>query len=360
MAHNVLAPYQQRLAQFQRHLNTHEVALISKPNDIFYFTGFPQLAPAEREAFLVVFPQEAVLFHHSFSPVSTDQQWLKSIPTTELKTLTDRLKDAQTKKVLIDQDTLSVAEYKELKRYISCEVIALDKRRVWQQREIKDQNELQKITRAGKIAAAVMTTTIRQLKAGITERETANLAASLLWEHQASGPSFPIIVAFGAHGALPHHQPTDTKLKNNTPVLIDLGAYYEGYCSDMTRSFWFGKQPTPLFGEVERIVRAAYDQAVSTLQHRHPKLTAKDVDDAARTVITSQNYGDHFIHTTGHGLGIEIHEPPSLSWQDTTEIKPGMAVTIEPGIYLSSKFGYRHEDTFFVTQKGATILTKDA
>src|SRR5690606_10429155 len=128
----------------------------------------------------------------------------------------------------------------------------------------------------------------------------------------------------------------------------------------MTRSFWFGKRPSPLFVEVAGIVRAAYEQAAGMLLRRRDGLTAKQIDDTARTVIAGQNYGDQFIHTTGHGLGIEIHEPPSLSWQNPAEIKPGMAVTIEPGIYLPGKFGYRHENTFLVTQKGATVLTKGA
>lgn len=125
----------------------------------------------------------------------------------------------------------------------------------------------------------------------------------------------------------------------------------------MTRSFWFGPQPSAEFRRVERVVRAAYRQTLERLRHRPTSLTTQHLDEAARTTIANHGYGERFIHTTGHGLGLEIHEPPSLSWQDQAPIQPGMALTIEPGVYLPDQFGYRHENTVLVTASGGDILT---
>lgn len=354
------ASYRQRLARFQTHLDSTTAVLVSKPTDIVYFTGFPQLAPAEREAFLLVLPKNAVLFHHSFSPAPIQEKWLQSVPKTALAAIADRLNQTAIKQLLIDENTLSVAEYFQLKKLFSGELLPLNAQWVWQLRLVKDAQELAAIKIAGRIAASVFQSIQKELKAGITERAVANRIVALMLEHGADEPAFPTIVAFGPHGALPHHQPTTTKLKPEMPVLLDFGARFQGYCSDMTRSFWFGKQPSAQFQKIEKIVTNAYQQTLTHLQKRSAKqtLTARDVDGIARNHVAREGFGDQFIHTTGHGLGIEIHEPPSLSWQNEAPIAPGMTITIEPGVYLPKEFGYRHENTIIVTQKSAEVLTK--
>ena len=351
-----IASFQRRLTAFQTQLKLGEAALISKPNDIFYFTLFPQLAPNEREAFLLVSAKQTTLFHHSFSPTLPKTNSLTSVPKTDLTVVGNAITDLKVKQLLIDEDTLSVREYFHLKKLVSCSIKPLNPQWVWRQRTIKDAAELALMKQAGKIATTVFKQIIEELQSGVTERQVARRIATLLMEHGADEPAFPIIVAFGPHGALPHYQPTENKLKPETPVLIDFGARYQHYLSDMTRSFWFGKKPSARFQQVEHIVKTAYQKTLDQLATR--PLTAKNLDDTARQYITKQGFGDQFIHTTGHGLGIEIHEPPSLSWQNNAVIQPGTTITIEPGIYLPGEFGYRHENTIVINPKSITILTE--
>src|SRR3990172_3328148 len=145
--------FRQRLVQFQTQLKPGENALISKPNDIFYFTGFPQLAPAEREAFLLVSVKQATLFHHSFSPTLPRQNWLTSVPKTDLTMIATAINDQKTKLLLIDDDTLSVHEYWQLKKLLKCSIKPIDQQWVWRQRTTKDSAELALMKQAGSIAA---------------------------------------------------------------------------------------------------------------------------------------------------------------------------------------------------------------
>ena len=143
------------------------------------------------------------------------------------------------------------------------------------------------------------------------------------------------------------------------PILIDLGATVNGYHGDMSRTVWFGKKPSPEFLKVEEVVKAAYQEAVSALKNRQgQQILAKDLDQAARGVITQAGYGKNFIHTTGHGLGLDIHENLSLNWNNEQPILPQMVITIEPGIYLEGKFGYRYENMVVVNDDGAMELMR--
>jgi len=357
-------PHKQRLHRFQQHLKSQEAALVSKPIDIHYLTGFPQLAPTEREAFLLIKPKKSFLFHHSFSPILSNKTWLTNIPKTNLENIVLNLRN--TKKLLLDEHTLTVAEFNQLKKLTNCSFEALTQHWIWQQRTIKEPPEIKLMKQAGKIAYKVFTEIRQQLKVGMTEQTVANKIIQLILKKQAIGQAFPTIVAFGKNGALPHYQPGTVKLKPETPILLDFGANVDGYYSDMTRTIWFGKQPSKKFLQVEQVVQKAYEQTLLKLKNRRTKsttknqpveLTAKDLDGAARGVIANHGFINQFIHTTGHGLGLEIHEPPSLFWQNDALIKPGMIITIEPGIYLPGEFGYRHENTVLVTNKGAKILT---
>jgi Xaa-Pro aminopeptidase len=348
-------PHQQRLQKFQQHLKKGQAVLISKSTDIFYLAGFPQLAPTEREAFLLIKPRQAILFHQGFSPTLPSSAYLTNIPKTNLKKVATYLEDMI--ELLLDEQTLTIAEFKQLKKQTNCSLTDLNQDWIWQQRELKDPQEISLMRRAGQIASQVFGEIIPELKVGQTELAVAQRIAQLVLKKKAVGQAFPTIVAFGKNGALPHYQPRAVKLKAETPVLIDFGVNAGGYYSDMTRTIWFGRKPSQKFLEIERVVLTAYAQTLTKLKTRKKELTAKDLDGAARGVIAKQGFADQFIHTTGHGLGLEIHEPPSLFWQNEKPIKPNMTITIEPGIYLPGEFGYRHENTVLVTKKGAKILT---
>ncbi len=172
----------------------------------------------------------------------------------------------------------------------------------------------------------------------------------------AKGPSFDLIVAFGENGALPHHVTSERKLKDNEPILIDFGCVYKGYCSDITRTFFHGT-PGEEFNKVYNIVKKAHDEGLKALK---PGLAAKAADKVCRDIISDEGYGQYFIHSTGHGVGLEIHESPAVSSRadEKSLLKKGMAVTVEPGIYLLGKFGVRIEDTALITDDGCEVLTR--
>lgn len=349
--------FRRRLEVLQHSLAANQAVLVSKPTDITYYTGFPQLSPTEREAFLLVMANSITLFHHSFSPLPIKASWLKSVPKARLQAVTQVLSEQAVQTLWLDETTLTMAEFHELKQEFTGKTTALPPERVWQQRMVKDELEIKHLRRAGAITARAFKRLLTLIKTGLTERAVANQLTTLMLEEGAQEPAFPVIVAFGPHGALPHHQPTDTKLRPETPVLIDFGARFSGYCADMTRSFWFGKKPSADFQKVEKIVVSAHDSALNSLK-QSPFPTAQQLDAAAREFITAAGFGAEFIHTTGHGLGLEIHEPPSVAWNNANPLQPGMALTVEPGVYLADQFGYRHEDTVLLTDKGAQILTR--
>jgi len=169
----------------------------------------------------------------------------------------------------------------------------------------------------------------------------------------AKGPSFNLIIGFGPDSALPHHESSDRPLKNNEAVLIDYGCVYNGYCSDITRTYFHGK-PDVEFKKVYAIVDAAQKAGVKKV-----KAGARtfDIDKACRDHIADAGYGQYFIHGTGHGVGLEIHESPTLNTKSKETLRAGMAVTVEPGIYLYGKFGVRIEDSVLVKNGGCEILT---
>ena len=155
---------------------------------------------------------------------------------------------------------------------------------------------------------------------------------------------------------MPHHETSERKLKNNEAVLLDYGCVYGHYCSDITRSYFHGK-PTEEYKKVYSIVAASQKAGLAKVR---AGVKTRDVDAACRNYISDAGYGQYFIHGTGHGVGLEIHEFPRLNTTFEAVLRAGMAVTVEPGIYLSGKFGVRIEDTVLVTRTGCEILTKTA
>ncbi len=221
------------------------------------------------------------------------------------------------------------------------------------QRAIKDKTEIAAIRKAGEIQQEAFKRLLRTLRAGQTEYQ---IAAQLEYEMRmlgADGPSFPTIVAAGANASLPHAIPGKAKLQRNNILLIDWGARYNGYCSDMTRVIALGKMP-PKIREIYQIVLDAQLAGIAAIK---PGASLKEVDAAARSVIEQAGYGDYFGHGLGHGLGLNIHEQPSLGKRVKGELEPGHVVTVEPGIYLPGIGGVRIEDDVLVTDRGRKVLT---
>ena len=170
----------------------------------------------------------------------------------------------------------------------------------------------------------------------------------------ADGPSFPTIVGAGSNGALPHHRPDDTIIQDGDPVVIDMGAIYKGYCSDLTRTIFIG-EPDDFFQKIYSIVLEAQTTAEKSIVEG---LTAGDADKIARDVISNSGYGDNFGHSLGHGVGLEVHESPVLGPKSTDILEDGMFYTVEPGIYISGWGGVRIEDIVTLENGSTKILSQ--
>lgn len=190
------------------------------------------------------------------------------------------------------------------------------------------------------------------LREGMTEREVADVIRKHYKDNGAQ-PEFTI-VCFGANGAFPHHHTGETKLKAGDAVLIDTGCRLNGYPSDMTRVGYFGGKPEG-YDDVQQVLERAVQAAVAAAK---PGVKAKDVDKAARDVITAAGYGEFFLHRTGHGLGIDVHEGPYITATSETVLEPGMVFSIEPGIYLAGRFGLRLEEIVIVRGNRAEVLSE--
>ena len=220
-------------------------------------------------------------------------------------------------------------------------------------RMVKDTDELASMARAAALGCDLFETMLPRIEAGMTE---AALAAELEFEARkrgAEGMSFETIVASGARSALPHGRATQARLPRKGFVTLDFGVILNGYCSDMTRTVHLGGAT----GEE----RAAYDAVLEAQEAAvsavRAGVTCGDVDKAARDVLDKAGWGKYFTHSTGHGVGLEIHEQPRVAAGQETPLEAGMVITIEPGIYLAGKFGIRIEDMVAVTETGGTILT---
>jgi len=213
------------------------------------------------------------------------------------------------------------------------------------QRMIKTPDEIEKIAKATEIAQKSFLQ-LDILNNPNTEKEVAFDLVRYMIENGASKESFDTIVTSGASSSLPHAIPEAKKL--DQPILIDWGAIFEGYCSDNTRTMVYTEHQQ----EIWDIVAEAHDKAIKAIK---PGLKCCEIDKVARDVISEYGYGDKFIHSTGHSLGLDIHETPGFSLRDDTVIEEGMVITVEPGIYLEGEFGVRLEDTIEISRKGNVI-----
>ena len=225
-------------------------------------------------------------------------------------------------------------------------------------RNIKDEREIGLIERSIAIAEHGFETLRAHLTPGLTENEIAKACwcMQMAQSRGASGASFDTIVAAGANSSLPHYRPGEVRLQEGMPLLIDWGAKAFGYCSDLTRVLFIGSIP-PAIGKIYQIVLAAQLAAIAAVA---PGKTGKQVDKAARDIIAKAGYGDQFGHGLGHGFGRDIHEAISLNRFSKTRLKPGMVITIEPGIYLPDVGGVRIEDDVLVTKTGCRVLQPPA
>ncbi|MDR1734320.1 MAG: aminopeptidase P family protein [Oscillospiraceae bacterium] len=224
------------------------------------------------------------------------------------------------------------------------------------QRMVKDAAELSNIREAQRIAEAALKQLLPDIQPGETETVLARRLSRTMEDFGAQSTSFDTIFASGPNGALPHAVPGNRKIVPGDAIVVDFGCMYNDYCSDYTRTIFVGA-PSPEQTKVYGIVREAQAAAIAAVK---PGVPCKEIDKIARDIITAAGYGKQFRHSTGHGVGLEIHEDPGVSSVCETKLQPGMVITVEPGIYLPGKFGVRIENMVAVTADGCEVLGEAA
>ena len=241
--------------------------------------------------------------------------------------------------VYIDYKTTTVAEYDEYKKFFGemkdcSEILSAC-------RTVKSAKEIQSIKKACAVAERAVQEAFNHLREGITEKELKTFLETRMTDLGAEGASFDTIVAFGANSAVPHHETGDTKLRLGSAVLIDTGAKVSGYCSDITRTAFFGTPDDEFLKAYDAVLSAS----VKAEREICAGISGKAADKIARDVLIERGYGEYFTHSLGHGVGLAIHENPYLSPRSDEKLCENSVFTVEPGVYIEGKFGIRIEDT---------------
>ncbi len=353
--------FKSRVQKFRQKLLAEKLdaALISDVASIIYLTGFTNFSKDEREAYLFI--------GKSFGYIITDGRYTeavkKQVPHLTLfergheKSTEDLFKKHQKEinQLGIEEDNLTVAEFKVIKKHFK-KIKHFDVKHL---RSIKFKEEIRKIEKACQIGDLAFKFILKKIKVGVSEKEIAGKLEVFI-KNQGAEISFPAIVAFGKNSSVPHHQTGEAKLesKKGQFVLLDFGARFENYCSDMTRTIFFGKpsdRQKKMYQTVLEAQQKAIDFINSTLKSGK-EVKASQPDKAARDYIISKGYPT-IPHSLGHGIGLEVHEHPSISPKSRETLKEGMVFSIEPGIYLEDFGGVRIEDLFVLENKNLKQIT---
>lgn len=331
----------------------HTAALVTSEINARYFTLFNYTDGA-----VLVTKHEAYLLC-DFRYIEAAQKCASAeVTVVQFKKLYDTINDIilekNIKSLMIEEETVTVARLAELRDCLSAELLSDSglSRQIRAIRVIKNAREVELITKAQRITERALTELLNYVKPGVTEREMSVELEHLIHVYGGERIAFELITVAGANTSLPHGVPTDYVVRDGDFFTFDIGSVYEGYHSDMTRTFAVG-HATDKMREIYDIVYQAHLQAAEKIVAGN---TTADVDIAARDYIESKGYGSYFGHSTGHGVGLEIHEDPRVYKTDTTVLKDGMVITDEPGIYLPGEFGVRIEDMFLVQGDKAVDL----
>ena len=335
-----------------------DAVLISAPENRRYLSGFSGSA-----GYLLITKAKAVLVTDSrYTEQATNQS-----PYFDVRQvrggwgwLVDELKDSGVKKVGFESQDMTVASYNNLIDAIKGDSALGDVSFVpapglaENQRIIKDHEELQMLQLAIDAADKAMDQVTPVITPGMTEKEVAWRLETAMRDFGADTISFDTIVAAGPNGAMAHHQPTDYVIKQNDPIVIDMGAKVAGYCSDLSRSIAVG-EPDETFNKIYDTVLGAQLIAINAVK---VGMTGEETDNLSREVIAQAGYRDNFGHSLGHGVGLEIHENPRVGPRSPDVLELNTVFTVEPGIYLSGWGGIRIEDIVILREDGAVPLSK--
>jgi Xaa-Pro aminopeptidase len=273
---------------------------------------------------------------------------LEKIDSRPVESTAEVLNDLGIEAVTVDENDISLKFYNELRDNLDgVELIQVDGV-LKKLRETKNEGEIELHQKAADIADETFSHLVDFIEPGITERDVALELEFFMRKNGAESVSFPPIVAYGPQSAKPHAKPGDRVLDPGNLLLIDMGARYHGYCSDLTRTMFLG-EPTSKVQEVYQIV---LDAQLSGLEALGPGESAREVHEVTCDVIEGAGYGDRYDHGAGHGVGLEVHESPKLDDKSDDTLEPGNVVTMEPGIYLPGWGGIRIEDMVRITEDG--------
>ncbi|WP_217586681.1 M24 family metallopeptidase [Lentibacillus saliphilus] len=328
-----------------------DALLITSSVNRQYMTGFTGTAGA------AIITHDAALFLTDFRYTEQATAQAKGYTVIEHKRameeeINQQLEALGIKQLGFEKDHVTYAQYERYNTMLSAQLKPTTGL-VEQLRVIKTDEELAIMQEAANIADAAFEHIKGFIKAGVKEIDVSNELEFFMRKQGATSSSFDIIVASGERSALPHGVASEKVIQSGELVTLDFGAYYKGYCSDITR--------TVAVGDVSEQLRNIYDivleaqlRGVNGLQ---PGMTGKEADALTRDYITEQGYGDYFGHSTGHGLGMEVHEAPGLSFKTERKLESGMVVTVEPGIYVPGVGGCRIEDDVVITETGCVKLS---
>jgi Xaa-Pro aminopeptidase len=332
-----------------------DALLVSSLPNIEYITGFDgsnALILIEKDGPVTLFTDPRYTIHagHVFPGKVVTVKNKSSLAQAALKLALKR----KHKRIGFERLHLRYSEYQTISENLPLGVeLVPTGGDIEKQRMVKDETELKAIRKAVDTNSASFDAATKKIKTGMTEND---LAAEIDYQQRrrgASGPAFDTIVAFGKKTALPHAHPGSVKLAKDEIILVDIGARQDGYTSDMTRMLSAGTVNTRL----KQLYQAVLESQLAAIDAIRPGIPAHKVDSAARSVLKTHGLDPYFVHSTGHGLGLEIHEAPSLRKKDKTRLEAGMVITVEPGVYVEEVGGIRIEDTVLVTQSGFEILT---
>jgi Xaa-Pro aminopeptidase len=341
-----------RIRGIRRELNKKKIdcLIVTRPANVTYTTGF-----MGDDSWAIITKRAVYLLTDSRYTEQAQKECIgcgiiqrKDSMAEAVAKLRRKLKSVR---IVAVEKTTSLAAFESLKKHLKLRLKTTSDI-IESIRRIKDSSEIVAIKAAASIAAKALEQTRGYIKPGVTESELAGLLDFQIRRSGATN-SFDTIVAFGPNASRPHHQPSKRMLKQRDTVLIDFGARYKGYCSDITRSFATCR-PTRFFEKVYKAVQQAQTAAIKTVK---AGVEMVKVDAAAREAISSYDL-PVYEHGTGHGFGLEIHEMPFLKVQSKGKLKAGEVITIEPGVYIPGKLGVRIEDDILITETGCKILTR--
>ncbi len=327
-----------------------------EPENLFYMTGFwgEAIGVLEKNGKATIISPELEV-----GRAKTESKDCKVITSERGKGLISELvKKIKNKKICTDCHNYQIMT--SLKK--SVPKIKHSREPFYDARIVKDSQEIAILMKASKIIDEMFELCTRKIKKGLRESELQSILMSYAIEHELFDTGYkstlnPLIIAGGPNGALPHAQVTNRKFANGDLIVVDLTLRYKGYVTDSTRTFGLGS----VSSEAKSVYEIVKESQKMGLKAAKPGSSCKSVDDACRDYIKNKDYGKYFIHSTGHGIGLEVHELPNISPKSTTKLKKNMAITVEPGIYIPKKFGVRIEDSLIVQDRPILLhkFTKD-